>query len=53
MAATSTALNKEFQIRMLTVLTVNHWQKTDLNMLDQCLEAVVLVREPDRSSLPL
>lgn len=30
MAAASTGLNQEFQIRMLTALTVSHWRKTDL-----------------------
>lgn len=52
MAAASTVLNQEFQIRMLTALAVSHWQKTNLNILEQCSEAVVLVREPNRSSLP-
>lgn len=39
--AVSAILNKESQVRMWTVLTANHWQKIDLHILDQCLEAVV------------
>lgn len=39
--AVSAILNKESQIRMWAVLTANHWQKTDLHILDQCLEVVV------------
>lgn len=50
MAAASTVLSQEFQTRMLIALAVSHWQKTDLNILDECLEAVI--REPSRSSLP-
>lgn len=50
MAAASIILSQEFQIRMLMALAVSHWQKTDLNVLHECLEAVI--REPNRSSLP-